>query len=338
MTLTIIIPVYNVLPYLRKCLDSVLAAVSKALDSRSENLFEVICVDDGATDGSSSVLDEYSDKLMRNSSLPNLTFQVIHQKNGGVSVARNIAIDNATGEWLHFIDADDWIGEDLYEKLFKELSLNSDADAVAFAATKMDESGNVHKILCGDARMANMTGDALLGDPQYLSFSGCIWNKIYRREIVNREKLRFLVGMQPAEDDLFNILYLTYASKVVVVPMISDYFYRATPGSSVHTMNVKKLIFQVDEFEGLYERWCAVRTIGLTAIIVIVAKRLVCLGAQTGIRQECIDFLVDSEIFKRKVLPFLVRFGDFQSKLFAMIYLLIPIRELRRRILQLAAR
>lgn len=88
---SIIIPVYNVDPYLRECLDSVL--------SQTFSDWEAICVDDGSTDGSGAILDEYAEKDAR--------FRVIHQKNAGVSAARNVALDCARGEWIGFLDADD---------------------------------------------------------------------------------------------------------------------------------------------------------------------------------------------------------------------------------------
>jgi len=93
---SIIIPVYNVAPYLRECLDSVLA--------QTFTDWEAICVDDGSTDGSGTIIDEYAARDKR--------FKVIHQKNAGVSAARNRALDEATGEWIGFLDADDvWVKE-----------------------------------------------------------------------------------------------------------------------------------------------------------------------------------------------------------------------------------
>ena len=88
---SIIIPVYNVAPYLRECLDSVL--------KQTFTDWEAICVDDGSTDGSGAILDEYAAKDKR--------FRVIHQANAGVSAARNAALDIMNGEWVGFLDADD---------------------------------------------------------------------------------------------------------------------------------------------------------------------------------------------------------------------------------------
>ena len=99
---SIIIPVYNVAPYLRECLDSVVA--------QTFTDWEAICVDDGSTDGSGAILDEYAAKDSR--------FKVIHQSNTGVSAARNAALDVAKGEWICFLDADD-----LWHERFLEVFL-----------------------------------------------------------------------------------------------------------------------------------------------------------------------------------------------------------------------
>ena len=88
---SIIIPVYNVAPYLRECLDSVLA--------QTFTDWECLCVDDGSADESGSILDEYAQRDSR--------FLVFPKKNGGVSAARNLALDNAKGEWICFLDGDD---------------------------------------------------------------------------------------------------------------------------------------------------------------------------------------------------------------------------------------
>lgn len=96
---SIIVPVYNVAPYLRECLDSVLA---QTFDD-----WECLCVNDGSTDESGAILDEYATKDSR--------FRVFHKKNGGVSAARNLALDNAKGEWIGFLDGDDIYRLDLME-------------------------------------------------------------------------------------------------------------------------------------------------------------------------------------------------------------------------------
>lgn len=114
---SVIIPVYNVEKYLRECLDSVVNQTLKEI--------EIICVDDGSTDSSLDILKEYATKDNR--------FTIITQKNLHAGVARNRGIQLAKGEYVHFLDSDDWIEQDAYEKLYKILKDNK-ADLVKFKA------------------------------------------------------------------------------------------------------------------------------------------------------------------------------------------------------------
>ena len=97
--LSIIVPVYNVAPYLRACLDSLVAASEKVISAE----VEIICVDDGSTDGSAEILDDFA--------LQASSFRVIHKQNEGVGAARNAALEVATGDWIGFVDADDTVSE-----------------------------------------------------------------------------------------------------------------------------------------------------------------------------------------------------------------------------------
>ena len=98
---SIIVPVYNVASYLSKCLDS---CINQTLYD-----IEIICVDDGSTDNSGELLDEYKAVDSR--------IQVIHKENGGLSSARNYGLDHANGDYIAFVDADDWIEENTFERL-----------------------------------------------------------------------------------------------------------------------------------------------------------------------------------------------------------------------------
>ena len=107
--ISVIIPVYNAERYLSACLDSVIEQSYKNLD--------IILIDDGSTDNSGKICDEYSIKDKR--------IKVIHKKNEGVSVARNTGLDVATGKWISFVDSDDIIETDLYQNIISELEKNN---------------------------------------------------------------------------------------------------------------------------------------------------------------------------------------------------------------------
>lgn len=103
--LSVIVPIYNVEPYLRQCLDSIVNQTYRNL--------EIILVDDGSPDNCGAICDEYAEKDER--------IFVVHKQNGGLSAARNDGIARATGEWITFVDSDDWCDTDYYEQLFKAL-------------------------------------------------------------------------------------------------------------------------------------------------------------------------------------------------------------------------
>ena len=101
--ISVIVPVYNAEEFLPQCLDSILAQTLTEL--------EIICIDDGSPDNSGKILDDYAKKDNR--------IIVIHQNNGGVSLARNTGIKNAAGKYIGFVDPDDWIDKDFYQNLYQ---------------------------------------------------------------------------------------------------------------------------------------------------------------------------------------------------------------------------
>ena len=107
---SVIVPVYNVAPYLEQCLDSI-------VNQRYRNL-EIILVDDGSTDESGAICDRYAEQDGR--------IQVVHKENGGQSSARNVALDMMTGEWVLFVDSDDWIELNTLELLFEQKDERAD--------------------------------------------------------------------------------------------------------------------------------------------------------------------------------------------------------------------
>ena len=104
MRVSVVVPVYNVAPYLRQCLDSLVGQTLKDI--------EIICVDDGSTDGSGAILDEYAAKDGR--------VRVVHQANAGAGAARNVGLDLATGEYLFFCDPDDWCARRMLARMFRQ--------------------------------------------------------------------------------------------------------------------------------------------------------------------------------------------------------------------------
>lgn len=120
---SIIIPIYNVAPYLRECLDSVLA--------QTFTVWEAICIDDGSSDGSGAILDKYA--------ACDLRFRVIHKPNGGVSAARNKGLEEAKGEWVWFVDGDDAIHPKALDFLSRLIQVSKGAKSISFTTQKEGE-------------------------------------------------------------------------------------------------------------------------------------------------------------------------------------------------------
>lgn len=192
--ISIIIPVYNTQKYLRCCLDSIVAQTYKD--------FEVILIDDGSTDGSGKMCDEYAEKDDR--------FRVFHKQNAGVSSARNLGVEKATGEWIFFMDSDDIIYPYALDMMMK---WSNDCDLVV---GRLDI--NV---------MDSLRGDVAMRIPKYLikkivspvdfikkvasgkyALMMELFPKLFKTKIVRNNNLRFKVGVFYAEDQLFVADYL----------------------------------------------------------------------------------------------------------------------------------
>ena len=207
---SIVIPVYNVAPYLRECLDSVLAQTFAD--------WEAICIDDGSTDGSDAILDEYAAKDRR--------INVLHTGNRGVSAARNLGIDRASGEYVTFLD-----GDDAYERYwletFNRLIKETGADLVRLGVRLWD--GGAHEIASSDdcADRVCFDGDevARWGCQTY-SLEGWSWLNAIRRSCLNDvERVRFPDGMKFMEDIIFMLKVLPHVRKACQ-GKVAGYLYR----------------------------------------------------------------------------------------------------------------
>ena len=212
--ISVIIPVYNVQGYLPACLDCVCGQTY-------ENL-EIILVDDGSTDRSGAICQEYAQKDQR--------IRVLHKANGGQSSARNRGIDIAKGTFLTFVDSDDLVAPDLVEAL---LGAIGDCDISMCDRQKftqkpdgVDDDGSV-RVFNRD-QMLRKIYDA----PKYIA----IWGKLYRRELF--ENFRFAEGIIYEDEDALPQLF--YASRSVAILQAQKYFYRVRPDSTMTAAFSKK--------------------------------------------------------------------------------------------------
>ena len=224
---SIIIPVYNVALYLRTCLDSVLA--------QTFTDWEAICVDDGSTDGSGAILDEYAAKDSR--------FRVIRQPNAGVSVARNAALDHVCGEWFCFLDADDLVTENWLSVSDAATKQYASADWVQFVAQHF-EDGSLWKPV---SRQSELTPIDLARHVPHVVVMGQIYEFFYLREKFASE--RFERGVKIGEDRLFVGVCLRRANLAVKTQSVL-YGYRQRQNSAIHS--VVTLKYATDEVRC----WC----------------------------------------------------------------------------------
>lgn len=214
VTLSIIIPVYNVKNYLERCVNSILAQTFQA--------YELIMVDDGSTDGSGVLCDNFSDKDTR--------IRVLHQQNRGQSHARNIGIKEARGTFITFVDSDDWIESRMYEELFNAIE-KSNSDIAVCRLQMVNTPGDVTKVIGYNKELILDRTEAtkeILRDDTIPSFPV---NKIYRRELF--DGIEFPVGR--IFEDTATIYKVFYnATRVAMVPYIG-YNYWQNPNGTCKT-------------------------------------------------------------------------------------------------------
>lgn len=184
MLISIIIPVYNAEKFLIKCLDSIKKQTYKNI--------EVILINDGSTDKSGEICDDYCTSDSR--------FKVIHKENGGVSSARNCGLSEVSGDYICFIDPDDWVELDMIKVLF-ELTQNYNSE-IGICGYYKEESGKIlNKI--GNQKVLNYSNHEALNEIlKEDSFKGFLWNKIFSTQIINNE-VYFNEEIHFCEDLLF---------------------------------------------------------------------------------------------------------------------------------------
>ncbi len=199
-TISIVVPVYRAEQYLARCIDSVIGQTY-------EN-FELILVDDGSPDKSGEICDNYAQKDPR--------IKVIHKKNEGVSLARNTGIKEATGKYLMFIDSDDYIQETMLEEMAPYMEQGYD---LVFSATEMYTKDGVvtYEISEKDYSPKELVEEYCSLKIKTINFS-VPWNKLFRRDIIEKNNLVFNQELNICEDTLFNFIYLTYCNKVKALP------------------------------------------------------------------------------------------------------------------------
>lgn len=251
-TISITIPVYNSEPYLEKCLDSIMGQTYKKL--------EIICVDDDSTDNSLVILKKYTaidDRI-----------KVIHKKNEGVSIARNTGLENANGDYVLFVDSDDWIESTTCEIALKNLvEQNTDLVIWTYIWERKGESKEkeifdtdlvfteeeVQKKL--HRRMIGVI-DEELAYPENADALCTVWGKLYKRSIISQYNIKFydIREIGTYEDGLFNLVYLQYVKKAVFLNKYL-YHYRRTNDISITESYDENLVQKWDKLFELMNQY-----------------------------------------------------------------------------------
>lgn len=217
--ISIIVPVYNVEIFLSNCL--------KSISQQTYNDFEVLLVDDGSTDGSGNICDDYVKTDNR--------FKVFHKQNGGVSSARNYALDKVHGDCIYFCDADDVLYNYTLETLIKNFNENTDSTMGGYV--RMNNRGIIlEEISFRETCM--MTVEETLTDfynPKFKMFNGFIWNRLFRRSIIDEHHLRFREEIYIKEDGLFLIQYLCKCNNGTYYNTRPIYKYREHSSSAMNS-------------------------------------------------------------------------------------------------------
>lgn len=290
---SIIIPVYNVEKEIRDCLDSI--------KNQTFQDFEVLCVDDRGSDSSIDIVKEYVNVDSR--------FKILtHEKNSGVSAARNTGLDAATGDNIMFVDSDDWLDLNALEILNNKLN-KTKCEIVMFNNYNVDPDGS--KKIQDEDKEGDRT--IKINDDELTLFVGVCWNRVYRKSLLDRLKVRFPVGLIVEDSDFtFKV-----CSQVDSVFMIDEplYFYRIQrEGSYTTADNVQERI--VDELEVLKNTYRYARDNGYDKkyrkyflhLIGTTARKIVSITHRRRyIIQQIHDLLIE--------MKFPEDFKEFESKL-----------------------
>lgn len=222
--ISVIIPVYNVEPYLRRCLDSVLAQTYKNL--------EIIVIDDGSPDYSGMICDQYAQRDQR--------MKVIHQENGGLCAARNAGMKIATGKYIGFVDSDDWIAPEMYEELYRNLK-EYDADIVSCSYFRVKPERDTTSRCDGEIHVYNRK-QAMKEMISQFTIRTTFWNKLFRREMF--DGLEFPEG-RTYEGAILMHKVFDHAQKVVHVGR-PYYYYFDNATSIINTRSIKNGISYVE--------------------------------------------------------------------------------------------
>lgn len=301
---SIIIPCYNTAQYLHQCIDSVLQQTYRNI--------EVICVDDGSPDEVPQILDEYSrlDKRVK----------VIHQTNGGLSSARNSGLDICTGDYVTFLDSDDWISSDYIANVVAKIkdedvvlvdhiktSVNENRVIRDFDHTIRYDANNINEL---HKRVVGLTGSQLR-HPENIDSLSTVCFKFIKTEIIKRNNLRFAVGVIHGEDTVFVFTLFNHIKSALCLP-IAGYYYRVNLASITHTYNPNLFdlwmtlhgkLGELSDQPSLQESFNNRKAISIIGL----GLNQVCVSKNFKVRAAKIKMILDCDFYRKALANFSIK-------------------------------
>lgn len=319
--ISVIIPVYNSERYLNKCIDSILHQTYRNL--------EVICIDDGSTDHSVEIVKEYIFKDKR--------VKLYRNEAKGVSAARNYGLDKCKGQYVMFVDSDDWIELDICREALKIIE-NEKADVAIWSYIREYSGCSKYRYVLGDTfriyqaedidilsrKMYGLIGEEL-SQPENANVLVTVWGKLYKKDKIQNIKFVDLKDIGTSEDTLFNIEFFHKVTKAIYIPECA-YHYRKNNSTSITTKynpylyeqwnnlyNKMKESIQIKKNSAFYEEAFSNRVaLGLVPLILNIVI------SEEGIRKQNIkikNILYDEE-YEKSILKLQTKYMPIHWKLF----------------------
>lgn len=313
--ISIIVPFYNVEPFARRCIDSILNQTYKNL--------EIILIDDGSPDKCGEICDEYAKRDKR--------IKVVHQENKGLCSARNKGLSLATGEYIGFVDSDDWINEDMYEYLLDGLVKNeADISVCGYYRAVDGEELKENKV---DRKYIFNNNQAIVNLVSTFKIRGFFWNKLFKKDIFN--EIKFPEGIYYEGTYLMHII-LGKINKIVVLPSAKYYYYYfkesatkiKTPEKQLDYVNnlIKRYNDLYREYEELIPKMRKEILRECGNLITIYYKRKINIRNYEEQNKRIGEFLIDNNMLKKSnKLKF---YRTLKKKDLYLGYYLIKIRRL----------
>jgi len=254
LKLSIIIPIYNVEPFIGRCLDSCLN------QNITEKDYEIICIDDGITDNSMAIVEQYANKYSN--------FVILHQTNAGQSAARNNGMQVAKGDYVWFVDSDDWVQPNVLKEILAQ-AYNQSLDTLCFTFQFVDEDGTVSN---GGFEMPSLEQpvDGRTFISNYKMPAGP-WSAIHRREFLINKDIKYIEGIK-REDEDYTIRAYCSADRISYLNTIAYNYFQRTGSTMKSAKSVKTAYDLLAVADSLYKFANTLKRTHNNAYIVIMNK------------------------------------------------------------------